>query len=567
MVQVFFPIFLIRAMIIVHMAASDRILIIENDPLISDFIAHQALQAAGYQPLVIEDAGAAIPKIIQVMPDVIIVNIALPGLSAKDLLVALNSQNIESPVIILAQKGKESNIIDAFRLGASDYLFWPVREAEIINVVERALKQVHARRERDRLARQLEQTNQELQARVRELTTILSLGKAVTSTTNQQLLFEKILDGAVQITQADLGWLLLRDETSKSFNLVAYRNLPASLEERLNLPWDDGISSLIAMSGEPLSIFGDALKRFKIASLGQSALIVPVKAQNQVIGLLSMMRRQPLQFGTSEQRLLEAAADYAAISLVNASLFRAVESRARLLQYASEQAQLGEKVSAEMLEQLKKELNTPLKNAITSLEKLIREFTARWTGPQRQFLAIVQDELYKLNQITQSIQPPPATQIQPGPLAAKLNEVIQKAVNQFLPYAQTDRIIISAEVPAEPVFVIADAGQIGQVLAALLSNAVKFCHPGGRITVTLEKTINQTAHIVVQDSGPGIEASRLDKIFEANQKRTEPRRFGGLGISLGTAREIISSYKGKMWVESKPGEGARFHFTLPFAPS
>lgn len=554
-------------MIIIHMATNDRILIVEHDPLIADFIARQALQAAGYQPLVIEDAGAAIAKIIQVLPEVIIVDINLPGLSAKDLLVALNSQNIEIPVIVLSQKGKESSIIDTFRLGASDYLFWPAREAEIITVVERALKQVHARRERDRLARQLEQANQELQARVRELTTILSLGKAVTSITNQQLLFEKILDGAVQITQADLGWLLLREENAKTFNLVAYRNLPESLAGRLNLPWDDGISSLVAMSGEPLSIFGDALKRFKIFAIGQSALIVPVKAQSQVIGLLSVMRRQPLQFGTGEQDLLEAAADYAAISLVNASLFRAVESRARLLQYASEHAQLGERVGAEMLEQLKKELGAPLKTAITSLERLIKEFTARWTGPQRQLLAIVQDELYLLNQITQAIQPPTATQTQYAPAGIKLNDIVQKAVSQFLPFAQPDRIIISADIPAEPISVIADAGQIGQVLAALLSNAVKFCHPGGRIIVTLEKTPSQTAHIVVQDSGHGIEASRLDKIFETNQKRTEPRRFGGLGISLSTAREIVNSYKGKMWVESKPGDGARFHFSLPLAPT
>ena len=86
----------------------------------------------------------------------------------------------------MTSKGMENDLIQAFRLGAADYLIWPAREPEIINVVERVLHQVHERRERDQLATQLQQANQELQSRVRELTAIFGIGKAVTSITDQK---------------------------------------------------------------------------------------------------------------------------------------------------------------------------------------------------------------------------------------------------------------------------------------------------------------------------------------------------------------------------------------------
>ncbi len=131
----------------------------------------------------------------------------------------------------MTKKGGEEDLVQSFRLGATDFLLWPVREAEVVAVVERVLKQVHDRRERERLDRQLQQTNLELQNRVRELTTIFSIGKAVTSVTDQGMLFDKIVDGALKVSSGDIGWFLVRDEGEKTFTLVAHQNLPVPLKE------------------------------------------------------------------------------------------------------------------------------------------------------------------------------------------------------------------------------------------------------------------------------------------------------------------------------------------------
>ncbi|HSO26540.1 MAG TPA: response regulator, partial [Anaerolineales bacterium] len=305
----------------------ERILVVENDPEISDLIARQTLQAMGYHVEDTRSAATAIQQAVNFNPDAMIVNLNLPGLSGKDLLVALASQGLEAPVIVIAEKGMEEDIIQAFRLGAADYLLWPAREAEVVAAVERVLKQVRARREREQLASQVKQTNEELQRRVRELTTILAIGKAVTSVTDQRKLFEKIVEGAVYISEADSGWLSLRADDGKTFILAAQRNLPKSLAGRMHQPWDDGVSSLVALSGEPLSIHGEPLKRFKMAKIGSAALVIPVKIKKEVIGLLTVVRHEARPFSPSNQALLEAVADYASISMVNARLFRALEER------------------------------------------------------------------------------------------------------------------------------------------------------------------------------------------------------------------------------------------------
>ena len=384
----------------------ERILLVESDPEISDLVARQTLQAAGYQVQVSRTAAMAIQEAARYSPDIIMTNLTLPDLSGKDLLVALSSQGLEAPVIVIAQKGMESDLVQAFRIGATDYIFWPMREAEIISAVERVIKQVRARRERESLAKQLKQTNDELQQRVRELTTIFAIGKAVTSITNQSELFEKIVEGAVYVTEADMGWLLLREERSKSFNLAAQRNLPKTIASKINQPWDDGISSLVALSGETLSIYGEPLARFKVSQLGQSALVVPVKLKKEVVGLLVVIRKTTQPFSPSNRTLLEAVADYASISLVNASLFRAIEERARSLQIAAEAARANEKRKDEIILSIKDEIIPSLKKAGKDLDALLVGESMRLNATQKGVLTSALKNLQDVMVSVEALRPP-----------------------------------------------------------------------------------------------------------------------------------------------------------------
>lgn len=377
----------------------EHILIVESDSFLRDQIAHHILETNGYQVQAVGDVAAAIAQAVQWGPDLIILNLNLTGLSGKDLIVALNSQGVDTPLVVMAPKGMEADVIQAFRLGAADYLLMPAREAEIISVVERVTRQVRERREREHLASELRQANQLLQSRLEEQNVLFAVGKAVTSITDQSLLFEKLLESAARLTHADLGWLLLREDVKHPFYLAAHRALPPSLAQYINQPWDDGVSSLVAMSGETLSIHGEALRRFKISSLGEAAQSTPVKAQKQVIGLLCMMRKKAQPFNDKDKNLTEALADYASISLVNARLFRAIEQRAQTLQSQVDKARLGQRSTSEMLIHYHGELSTWLETSRVAMERLAKAPGGFLSEAQKKELVLLRNQFHQLSQL------------------------------------------------------------------------------------------------------------------------------------------------------------------------
>ena len=542
----------------------DRILIVENDADICDLIGRQALQSMGYQVQTAGDAQTAISRAIQFVPDIMIVDLNLPSLSGKDLMVALSSQGIATPIIALTKKGGEEDLVQSFRLGATDFLLWPVREAEVVAVVERVLKQVHDRRERERLDRQLQQTNLELQNRVRELTTIFSIGKAVTSVTDQSMLFDKIVDGALKVSSGDIGWFLVRDEGEKTFTLVAHQNLPVPLKSRMNQPWDDGISSLVAMSGETLAIHGEPLKRFKVNDLGQSALIAPIKVQKQVIALLVIVRRAPRPFNGSEQKLVEAVADYASISLVNARLFRALEERARYMQRAAENAQAGEKSKNDFIKNAGKELTSPLESANASLEMLSKNLTGKIPSDQLALLDSSRKDLSQVITLVGKVLKVPAN---PFPVQMKPVNIValgNQAVDRFKQAAEEDDVILTSDFAAEEVLAYADPAQISQIFDKLLTHSIRRSPHGGQVYLRIEKLIDGQVHGYIKNSATEIETNPLPPLGDHGKPGNEAaaKRQVSNAQTLAQVKDLITAHGGKVWVEASPGQGSVFHFTL-----
>ncbi len=368
----------------------EKILIVDNDPQITDVIGRQTLAQLGFRVQVTGDAVQALDLALNQTPDLIVSNMNLPGLSGKDLLVALASQGIKSPLIVIAEQGQEQDAIQAFRLGAIDVIFWPAREAEVVSAVERALSLTRESRARLKLAAQLKAANEELEQRLNELTSLLTISKAVVSLTDQGELFSRILEDALKVSEADIAWLLIREENSETFLLRAHLNLPQGWAKHLNQPLEDGVSSLVAGSGESLVLHGEALRKFKIAALGKSVGVIPIKVQNQVIGLLLVVRKSDREFNPEAQALLEAMADYASISLMNARLFRALDEAAQSARseerrrYASLQS-IRESIRAQVmvisnplnlvLSEMPGELNVEQKKALEAVRKALDQFT------------------------------------------------------------------------------------------------------------------------------------------------------------------------------------------------
>lgn len=380
-------------------SSGDRILLVENDPEISDLIGRQALRSVGYRVDVVSDSSSAIKHSVQSPPDLIIANLNLPGLSAKDLLIALTSQGVTTPLLVIARKGQEQDIIQAFRLGAADYILWPARDAEVVSAVERVLSRVHDLRDRQRLDLKLSDAKRELQKRMRELTALIQIGKAVLSNADQRSLLQKIIDGAVQVSDANIAWLLIRSDENKSFLLTAHRGLPDVWARKMNTPLDDGVSGLVALSGESLSIAGEPLLKFRVANFGKAACAVPVKIQKEVIGVIVAVRQDMRPFEKIEERLLEAIADYASLYLVNARLFRALND-------TMQSSREVEKRQNAVVESIRGAIMNDLKAATYPIDLLLTEMTGNLSEHQREALKTARAALQRMARSAEKTTPP-----------------------------------------------------------------------------------------------------------------------------------------------------------------
>jgi signal transduction histidine kinase len=138
--------------------------------------------------------------------------------------------------------------------------------------------------------------------------------------------------------------------------------------------------------------------------------------------------------------------------------------------------------------------------------------------------------------------------------------LVKEAVDTLAPHASAKHQTLVAE-DVESINVLVDRQRMLQVLANLLENAVKFTKDGGSIRVRAKRA-GHAVHFSVKDSGVGIEPAQLGHVFE-RYWHERPAAGGGTGLGLFITKGIVEAHGGKVWVESRLGEGSTFHFTLP----
>jgi signal transduction histidine kinase len=145
-----------------------------------------------------------------------------------------------------------------------------------------------------------------------------------------------------------------------------------------------------------------------------------------------------------------------------------------------------------------------------------------------------------------------------------LADVTAIAVGEMKSPAEEKGIKIELDVPGT--LVRADYEMVKLVLLNLLDNAVKFTDKGGRIKVSSGMK-GDMVEVSVEDTGIGIPEELHGRIFDRlfQVDATATRRFGGTGMGLAVAKDIVEVHGGKIWTESEPGKGSEFYFTLPIA--
>ncbi len=144
--------------------------------------------------------------------------------------------------------------------------------------------------------------------------------------------------------------------------------------------------------------------------------------------------------------------------------------------------------------------------------------------------------------------------------------VVERVISDLETKAAAKPTRLVNEVPAE-LAANADADRLQQVLFNLVDNAIKYGRPGGSVVLRARRNDRKQLELSVQDDGPGIPPEAQNRIFERFYRvdKARSRDAGGTGLGLAIVKHIVQSHSGAVWVESEPGRGATFFFTLPEA--
>jgi two-component system sensor histidine kinase/response regulator len=215
------------------------------------------------------------------------------------------------------------------------------------------------------------------------------------------------------------------------------------------------------------------------------------------------------------------------------------------------------------------ELKTPLTSAREFVSIVMDGLAGPLNDTQREYLGIARESCNRLRLCINDLMD--ATRLETGKMTLELKpasiaKVIQQLVTVLGPVAKRKDITLTTEIEDLPDFPF-DENRMMQVLVNLANNALKFTPTGGRVTITADLARDYPDHVkvCVQDSGCGLGESDLERIFERLYQ--VPNEDGGsspgVGLGLYISRELVECHGGKIWAESKLGEGSTFCFVLP----
>jgi PAS domain S-box-containing protein len=295
-----------------------------------------------------------------------------------------------------------------------------------------------------------------------------------------------------------------------------------------------------------------------IRSLGVTAYASqPLISQGQLFGTLSFGSSRRMQFTLAETELLQALCDQIAIALERANLINS-------LQQQTEQLRQADRLKDEFLAVLSHELRSPL-NPILGWTRLLQGGRLNEAQTLNAFATIERnaklqsqliEDLLDISRIMRGKLTLNATSVNLATVVTAALETVRLAAKQ---------IQIETAIDDRAQSVSGDPGRLQQVVWNLLSNAVKFTDEGGRINVQLTQMAHQV-QLQIIDTGKGINPAFLPHVFDyfRQEDGSTTRRFGGLGLGLAIARQIVELHGGIIWVESAgEGYGSTFALQLP----
>ena len=490
--------------------------------------------------------------------DAVLLDLSLPDAWGLETIRRLRREAAAVPIVVLTGLNDEEIAMRAVEEGAQDYLFKGQADGHLL---ARSL----------RYAIQRHRAEETLKERNRELLILQKISETILGSLDLKAVLEKILEETMVTDSFDLGNIRLLDGSREMLEVVAgrgYRHAENVLSHR----------ELARRTESGQSKFGDRLFREpcveeKLQQCSgyrtlkkegvESFIMVPVRANGEVVGTLQLASRTPRKFKPEEVNLLQTIGNQLGIAVQKAQLHEETLRQALELERAN-------KLQADFTAMIAHDLRSPLMNIMGVAEVMVAGMFGSVSREQTKWLGRIQSNSQSLVDLVSDFLD--VSKLESGYIdlsreTLNLSGLIQKNLDSYRVLALDKKISIRGSVdPSLPV-IHADPRRLDQVLSNLISNAIKFTREDGEVEVGAALLDAARVKVWVGDNGVGIAANEIGRLFEkyrqgGNVKHSSHR---GTGLGLVICKMIVEAHSGRIWVESVEGKGTTFFFSLPAA--
>ncbi len=473
-------------------------------------------------------------------------SLVLDDIADAEGLRSFKSENARSAVIVPIITSTETlGVIEVASRTARKFRMDEVRLLEAIgHQIGIAIQKARLVEEAERRARQQEALN--------------AIAMATSQTLNFEEMLQIALDKVLEVTGREKGYIRLMDPVTGKLTLAAHRGIGGAYLESLVQELRPGSKSeRVFSSGAPLVINDAADTEIREEARlegGRAFVWVPLKVRGATVGIMNVSTTRQAPFETREIELLQAIGNVVGIALENARLFRQLSKNAEELSRSNADLQHFAYIASH-------DLQEPLRMVASYLQLLSRRYKGKLDADADEFIGFAVDGATRMQALINALlsysrvgtqgkafEPTDCEKVLDGTLAG-LKKAIEDSGAQ----------IVRAALPT----VSADPTQLGQLFQNLVSNAIKFRnHRAPVVRITAERKDAEWV-FTFADNGIGFDPQNADRVFVMFQRLHGWDEYPGTGIGLAVCKKIVERHGGKIWVDSKPGEGTSFHFTLP----
>lgn len=390
---------------------------------------------------------------------------------------------------------------------------------------------------------------QEIDERQQGYRRLIDITRDLASTLDLDILLEHIVLAASDISGAEAASILLYDNSARQLHFQVATNMDEPTRRGLAVPLDGSIAGWVVTNRQAVRIddaHGDPrfyqnieqATRFPTESL----LGVPMITKDKIVGVLEAINKKNGKFTQTDEEMLVVLGTQAAVAIENARLFQ----------------------QSDLIAEFVHELRTPLASIGTATYLLLRPEMSQ--EQREQMIHNIHSETLRLNSLASAfldLARLESGRVQYHTTLFEIKPLLDECVQIMQTKADERHIEISTDVPFDFPCIHADRDKIKQVVLNLISNAIKYNVPHGKIFLITAAEKNQWT-FTVRDTGIGISDNALSHMFEKFYRvQTSEGKVPGTGLGLSICKQIISGHGGTITVESKIGEGTTFTISLP----